>query len=329
MVVFGFCLMTLALGVWRTTFELYPAAQSFNKPVIDRLEVIERAFPSPQAELLSGILFGSQQNLDYEWKNKMNLAGVRHVTAVSGANIILLAQVLVWLGVALGLYRQWAALSAAFLIWGYIFMIGWPPSAVRAGIMASLLLIAGALGRPNRTQRAVVLAGAIMLAFNPRLLLFDAGFQLSFLATFGLIYLAPLLRDWLASKRGFLQTGNLAEFLAINFSAWIFTLPLSVYYFGYFSPMSIAANLFITPVVPLIMISGFLLLIVGSIWQPLAIAFAWPLNLPLNYFLQITDWFSPAALAYWQFYFSGSILAVCYFGLIFWTWRWQKSRPFI
>ncbi|MEK9153165.1 MAG: ComEC/Rec2 family competence protein, partial [Patescibacteria group bacterium] len=243
-----------------------------------------------------------------------------------GSNIVLLSQILVWLGVALGLYRQWAVGGSAFLIWFYVFLIGAPASAIRAGVMASLLLSAMALGQPNRSQRTIILAAMAMLLIKPSLLRHDIGFQLSFLAVLGLIYLAPLLQGWLAMKVKFLQRGNLAQFLAINLAAWLFTLPLSIYYFGYFSLTAVMANILIVPIIPVIMLLGFLLLIAGFVYRPLAIVLAWPINLLLNYFLQIVDWFSPAVLTNWQLYFSKTILILCYSALSFWVWLWRQRK---
>jgi len=322
--VFGFCLIFLALGMGRAELGAETAAQPAKTTGLAQMALVKDVFPSPQAELFSGILFGGQQNLDYQWKQKMNLAGVRHITAVSGSNIVLLSQILVWLSIALGMYRQWAVGGSAFLIWFYIFLIGSPPSAIRAGVMASLLLLAGALGQPNRSQRTIVLAASVMLLIKPSLLRHDIGFQLSFLAVLGLIYLAPLLQSWLALKWKLLERANLAQFLAINLAAWLFTLPLSIYYFGYFSITSVMANILITPIIPVIMLLGFLLLIVGFVYRPMAAVFVWPINLLLNYFLQVVDWFSPSILANWQLYFSKSILALNYTGLTLWLWRKRK-----
>ena len=322
--VFGFCLIFLALGMGRAELGAETAAQPAKTTGLAQMALVKDVFPSPQAELFSGILFGGQQNLDYQWKQKMNLAGVRHITAVSGSNIVLLSQILVWLSIALGMYRQWAVGGSAFLIWFYIFLIGSPPSAIRAGVMASLLLLAGALGQPNRSQRTIVLAASVMLLIKPSLLRHDIGFQLSFLTVLGLIYLAPLLQSWLALKWKLLERANLAQFLAINLAAWLFTLPLSIYYFGYFSITSVMANILITPIIPVIMLLGFLLLIVGFVYRPMAAVFVWPINLLLNYFLQVVDWFSPSILANWQLYFSKSILALNYTGLTLWLWRKRK-----
>jgi len=317
-------LIFLALGMGRAELGAETAAQPAKTTGLAQMALVKDVFPSPQAELFSGILFGGQQNLDYQWKQKMNLAGVRHITAVSGSNIVLLSQILVWLSIALGMYRQWAVGGSAFLIWFYIFLIGSPPSAIRAGVMASLLLLAGALGQPNRSQRTIVLAASVMLLIKPSLLRHDIGFQLSFLAVLGLIYLAPLLQSWLALKWKLLERANLAQFLAINLAAWLFTLPLSIYYFGYFSITSVMANILITPIIPVIMLLGFLLLIVGFVYRPMAAVFVWPINLLLNYFLQVVDWFSPSILANWQLYFSKSILALNYTGLTLWLWRKRK-----
>ncbi|MCX6789382.1 MAG: ComEC/Rec2 family competence protein [Candidatus Gribaldobacteria bacterium] len=325
-VVFGCCLIFLALGMGRASLSAGATTQPAKATGLAQMALVKDIFPSPQGELFSGILFGGQQNLDYQWKQKINLAGVRHITAVSGSNIVLLSQILVWLGIALGLYRQWAVGGAAFLIWFYIFLIGSPASAIRAGVMASLLLLAGALGQPNRSQRTIVLAASVMLLIKPSLLRFDIGFQLSFLAVLGLIYLAPLLQSWLVLKIKFLERANLAQFLAINLAAWLWTLPLSIYYFGYFSLTSVMANILIAPIIPVIMLLGFLLLLAGFVYRPLAMILAWPINLLLNYFLQIVDWFSPAVLANWRLYFSKTILILCYSALGFWVWLWHQRK---
>ncbi|MEK7172645.1 MAG: ComEC/Rec2 family competence protein, partial [Patescibacteria group bacterium] len=134
------------------------------------------------------------------------------------------------------------------------------------------------------------------------------------------------LQSGLAWRWKFLQRANLSQLLAINLVAWLFTLPLSIYYFGYFSLTSVVANILITPIIPVIMLLGFLLLIAGFIYRPMATVLAWPINLLLNYFLQIVDWFSPAVLAKWQLYFSKTILILCYSALGFWVWLWRQRK---
>ncbi|MEK9153673.1 MAG: hypothetical protein AAB723_03690, partial [Patescibacteria group bacterium] len=88
-VVFGFCLIFLALGMARVSFSSLSAEEPAKSAAFRQITMAQNVFASPQAELFSGILFGDQQTLDYQWKQKMNLAGVRHITAVLGSNIVL------------------------------------------------------------------------------------------------------------------------------------------------------------------------------------------------------------------------------------------------
>ena len=156
-------------------------------------------------------------------------------------------------------------------------------SVVRAAIMGGLLILAKREGRLYSIANAIVLAGAVMLFFNPYLLRYDAGFQLSFLATFGLVYLAPYLEK---------RFTRLPEFLSIRsnsaatLSAQIMTLPIILFDFGRLSLIAPLANVLILPVVPLTMLFGFLAGAVG--WVSLSAASI--LALPAWFLLSYQIW---------------------------------------
>jgi len=156
-------------------------------------ESLNRAISFPQAPFLEALLFGEEGSISKSWKDKLNLTGTRHIAAVSGMNITILTFLLLNFLLALGFWRHHAFYLSIIFIFLYILMIGAPASAVRAGIMATLFLAAQHLGRISAGSRAIVLTATIMLISNPLLLALDIGFQLSFLAIMGLIYLQPIL----------------------------------------------------------------------------------------------------------------------------------------
>ncbi|MDO8424335.1 MAG: ComEC family competence protein, partial [bacterium] len=148
-------------------------------------ERAEGLIPSPQIGFLEALVFGEEGEISQDWKEKLNLTGTRHIAAVSGMNITIISALLLNFLLFLGLWRSQAFYLSVVLIFLYILMIGAPPSAVRAGVMAGLFLTAQHLGRLSAAPRAVVCASALMLGLNPLLLKLDVGFQLSFLATMG------------------------------------------------------------------------------------------------------------------------------------------------
>ena len=143
-------------------------------------EVINQNLSPPQRSILAAVILGDKRNISEEWKDKLNKTGVRHITAVSGMHIIILTSILMTFLIALGFWRGQAFYLTIGIIFLYILMIGFQPSAVRAAIMAGLFLSAQKIGRISYSQRAIVFAGALMLTQNPFLLKDDVGFQLSF-----------------------------------------------------------------------------------------------------------------------------------------------------
>lgn len=337
--VFGICLVFLGFGFWRTQAEIAFRAsklqsessvivtqkQNFLQNWRGRLEVlVNKTLPLNQAGILNGILFGSQSQIPYELKKQMNAAGIRHIVAVSGMHIVIFSQILVWLFLRLGFFRQKALILALGFIWLYIIFIGFPASAVRAGIMGTLLLIAQILGRQNSAGYALVLAGALMLLLNPLWLKKDLGFQLSFLATMGIVYLMPFFEFYLNKVKIFKLFG-LDNLLAMTFSAQIFTLPLSLFSFGYISLISPLTNMLIAGFIGPIMVFGFVFLLAGLISQILGFVFSLPCQLLLNFLLLVVGLCSKIPFASLNFNFSWLLLLVSYLGLGFWVWRLQKT----
>ena len=151
---------------------------------------------------------------------------------------------------------------------------------MRAAIMGGLLILARHEGRNYRITNAIIFAGAVMLFFNPYLLRYDAGFQLSFLATFGLVYLLPYFEKWFAGLPNFL---SFRDNLAATLSAQIATFPVIFFSFGSVSLIAPLANVLILPFIPLTMLFGFLAGIVGFVSLNLTYIFVFPAWFLLSY----------------------------------------------
>jgi competence protein ComEC len=243
---------------------------------------INRYVAEPQASLLIGILIGARKTLPDEIVQQFNRTGLSHIVAVSGYNISIII-------VSLGFVARYAGRKAGFfislsIIIGFVVMTGGSSSIVRAGIMGSLLLVATQVGRPYAVTPSLLLSAALMVAINPRILFWDKGFQLSFTATAGIVYILPYLESLFERVPSSLE---LKSILLTTFAASWFTWPLLVEGFGRVSLVAPVANLAVLPLVPWLMLFGFCVLLPG-----LGSGFAFLSNLMLLYILKTLGYLS-------------------------------------
>jgi len=252
---------------------------------------IQYNFFPPESSILEGIILGDSGSISQDLKDKLSIAGVRHIIAVSGTHVVILSSIIMSLFLAIGFRRGNAFYFSIASILFYVILTGLHPSGVRAGIMGGLYLLAQKLGRQSFGIRVIVLACAVMLIFNPLLLFYDVGFQLSFLAVIGLIYLEPILTKILnfVAKN---KIKNLIKIISATLSAQIFTLPILIYSFGKVSLISPITNLLILPIVYWMMIFGFLSSFLGILSTTLGWIISIPCYFLLQYFLWIIDFFS-------------------------------------
>jgi len=181
-------------------------------------------------------------------------------------------------------------------IWLYVVITGFSASGIRAAIMGSIFILAGVLGRQNTSSRTIILAASLMLLQNPLLLIYDIGFQLSFMASMGIIYLKPLL-DFLFKKLFKDNLKELTDILAATFSAQIFILPLTIYNFGVLSLSAPIASILILPVMPWILSFGFAFSIVAIFSNFLGSILYIPCYILITYFLKVMDLLSQPQFA--------------------------------
>jgi len=252
---------------------------------------IYRSLSPPQSSILGAMLLGDKSRMSLELKEKLNIAGVRHVTAVSGMHILILSTILMSFLLGLGFWKGQAFYISIIIIFLFIVMTGFQASGVRAGVMGGLFLLGSKIGRKSVSSRAVVIAAGIMLVINPLLLFYDVGFQLSFLAVLGIVYLSPAFKRWLRFVPE-IKFFNFRSILVMTFSAYIFTLPILIYNFGRISLIGPLTNVLILPFVYWIMIFGFIFGLAGIFWQFLAWILSWPVWFLLTYLVKIVDIFS-------------------------------------
>ncbi len=208
-----------------------------------------RSLPEPEASLAAGIAFGREDGLSPEALEDYNRSGLRHLVAVSGSNVILVAALAQLLAVPT-VGRKWAWLPAAMFVAVYLAAAGLSPSVMRSGLMAGVLLAGHAIGRPQSGLPALAGALIVMTALEPDVAL-QTGFQLSAAATAGLITLAPWLNEWLlrltSRSRWTTAPRWLCEATALTVAATISTLPIMWATFGEISVVSPAANVVAGP----------------------------------------------------------------------------------
>jgi competence protein ComEC len=251
------------------------------------LEQIEEAVPYPASSLIAGVLLGTEDALGNDLLDIFRTVGIIHIVVLSGYNITIVAESVLRAIAFLG--RRRALFIAAISVTLFSIMVGGSPSVMRAALMGLLVLLARATGRRYDVSRALVLAGGIMIFWNPRLLVFDLGFELSFLATVAIIWIAPYLEKKLTLIPAHFGFRDIA---ATTGATQLFVLPLLIYASGSISLSGFVVNLLVLPVIPALMLVGFITGILGfiSLWISLIPGVvAYGLG---TYIIRIAEWFA-------------------------------------
>lgn len=339
--VLAICLIFIVLGIFRMELAKKEEIQltKISPPnylgfytLKEKLKnLIFENFSPPYSSILMGITFGDKRGLSLEWKEKFNKTGLSHIIAVSGLHIIVLTTLLGWVSLFCGLYRHQGFYFVLCGLWFFIFLTSFQASAIRAGIMGSIFLIGQKLGQISASLRALIFTGALMLLLNPLLLKFNLGFQFSFMATLGLISLAPYLENFF-SKVKLLKFLNLSFLLAATFSAQIFLFPLLVYYFETFSIVAPLTNILVIPLLPCIMALTILFFIFGLIFTPLSFLISWLIHLFLYYLIFIVNFFIQLPFSFLSLKISEFFIFLYYlilFLIIFYLQKRKKESFFL
>lgn len=274
--------------------------QHDGNPVLMRLlDVRQRAvatyksiLPTEEAALLAGVTLGERAEFDKEFREQMANSGTTHLVALSGYNISVVADILLMLCAAV-MQRTAAFYMTLGAIVAFVLMAGAEASVVRAAIMGSIILLARHIGRAHSMRNAIAISACAMVLWNPNVLRYDLGFQLSFMALIGIVYLKPHL-DWYIKRK---KSGILdwRENLSGTLSAQVAVFPLLMHTIGSFSFISLLSNVLILVFIPVTMFLGFIVAGLGLIARPLALMPAWIASILLQYEIGIIKLFGEHA----------------------------------
>jgi competence protein ComEC len=230
------------------------------------ISVIQNTMKEPYSSLLGSIVFGSQASpLSDELQDNYRTVGVIHLLVVSGTQVsIILASVLALCGY-FGLSGTTRLITVTLANMIFAVMVGAGPSIVRAAVMCEAALIANAFERENDFYNSLFISAFILLVLNP-LNLFDIGFQLSFMATWALFYIAPAIEEKIVKYVPACLSGT----VAVSIAPTIATTPIIFYNFGQISFVSIISNFLIVPWVEITVILGFVSTLMGLVFLPIA-----------------------------------------------------------
>lgn len=276
------------------------------------IDVIDVVFPDPHAQLLAGLLLGDDAFSD-TWQDRFLRTGTSHIVAASGSNVALVVSLVLGLLFGAGIHRRYATIFVFAGIGTFVLLAGGESAVLRAGIMASLLVFARAIGRASSVRNVILCTVCVMLFCEPRILRDDVGFQLSVLSTVGLIFWAKPF----AKKMTFVpETLGLREGFATTLAATLATLPVTLFGMGQISFVGPLANLLVLPLLPFAMASGAVATVVGMVWPLLGRMVAFPAWWMLDTVLMVLRELSELSFVYAKLSWIG-VLWVVGVGLVF------------
>lgn len=253
---------------------------------------INQVISMPESDLGNGLILGARGGFDEDTKNEFINTGTIHIIALSGYNVTIVADnVIKTLGFIFS--KTISIVFGGVVILLFIIMTGASATAIRAGIMASIMLLGRMTDRKYLAGRALIVAGLLMVAYDPRVLV-DMSFQLSFIATGGVLYLTPKTLNWfrfVSLRFGF------REMVASTLAATISVMPILLYLTGVFSLVSLPANFLILLLIPYAMFFIFVTGIAGFIAPVLAIFFGYITYIILLYILGVIHFFGSLPFA--------------------------------
>jgi competence protein ComEC len=280
---------------------------------------INQVIPIPESDLANGLILGVKGGFDEEMNKEFISTGTIHIVALSGYNVSIVAE---------GVMKTFSLIfsQVASIIFGiviillFIIMTGASSTAIRAGIMATIMLLGRLTGRKYLAGRALIIAALLMIAYDPRVIA-DMSFQLSFIATGGVLYLTSKTLNWfkfLPLRFGF------REMVASTVAATISVLPILLYITGVLSLVSLPANFLILLFIPIAMLFVFITGIIGFISPLLSIFFGYISYLILLYILSMIHFFGTLSFASVTIQSFPLLLTILIYAVLLW-WIFKKK----
>lgn len=279
---------------------------------------LEEQIREPETSLAKGILLGERSGLGESLEDTLRVAGIIHIVVLSGYNIAIVAETVrrltAWLS------KRYALLFSVLCIALFTVMVGGGATVVRAVLFASIAILGKYGSRSLHVGRALLIVAALMILWNPKILAYDPSFQLSFLATVGLVYLSPRFIErinFLPKKLEILR-----EIIGTTIATQLAVLPWLLHMTGQFSIYSLPVNVIVLPFIPIVMLLCFLAGVFGFILPILAFPLGLVSQLLISFILAVSELFSrlpfssiniPAPSTTLVLFIYASILAAVYF----------------
>jgi len=281
---------------------------------------INQVIGMPESDLANGLLLGVRGGFDEETKNDFIETGTIHIVALSGYNVSIVAEG-VMKAYSLVFSQVLSIIFGIIVVLLFIVMTGASATAIRAGIMATIMLLGRITGRNYIAGRALIIAGLLMIAYDPRILV-DMSFQLSFIATGGVLYLTPKVINWFK----FLPMRfGIREMFACTIAATISVLPILLYLTGVLSLVSIPANILILLFIPIAMLFIFATGIFGFISPIISIPFGYISYLILLYILSVIHFLGSLSFASITIQSFPLVITILIYSVILW-WIFKKKK---
>ncbi len=286
------------------------------------IEKIRVIFPEPEASLMAGLILAGKDTLPTKILDEFRSAGIVHIVVLSGYNITIIS--LFFLKIFSSLSLKVAGISSILGIILFTLMTGASATVIRAAVMAIIFLISKFIRRDYSAGRALIVAAFLMLIENPKILILDPSFKLSFLATLALIYASPVVDKFLVKVS---ERGGLKSVLSTSIATQIVVLPYLLYSTGNFSIVSLFANVLILFFIPITMLMGFVSTLVSFVSTILAIPFAYVTNLFLRWILFVAQWLGDLAFSSFHIKAFSIWIVLAWYLMYFFIWKNYQRFP--
>jgi len=280
---------------------------------------INKVILPPESDLAGGLILGVRGGFDVDTRDEFISTGTIHIVALSGYNVTIVAEAVMKI-LKIFFSQMISIVFGIIVIILFVIMAGASSTAIRAGIMAVIALFARMTGRNYDAGRALFIAALLMISYDPRVLT-DISFELSFLATFGVLFITSKVINWI---RFIPIKFGLRELVATTIAATLSVLPILLYSTGILSLVSLPTNFLILPIIPVTMFFSFLIGIFGFISPSLSFLFGFISHLFLSYILFVIHFFASLPIASVVISSFSIIFVIIIYGFLLW-WVFKKD----
>ena len=283
----------------------------------------DQYFKEPYSSIIKSMITGNKTVLDKNIKEDFINTGLIHILVISGLHIGFCAVIFMFIYRLFGLKLNYVYVLTIISLFFYVLLTGANPPAVRAFIMASCILFTLMLNREPLIYNGLALSALIILIINPQTL-FTASFQLSFLATLGIIYLYPKFSNCFNIKNNYIK--YIRDIVCVTLSAQIALIPILIFYFGKLSIISFILNLLIVPVIPFIICLSFIFYFFSLVSSYLATSVAFILSYLLRIILYIINYSSNLSFSVIYFAVPEILKILFYYFAVFVMFEFKNNK---